>query len=61
MGKHKKGKAIGKDEVTGEMIKGKGDMVVNWIWRLCSMAFKKGVVPGHWKFAVPLYKGKGER
>ena len=30
----------GKDEVIGEMINGGGDMVVDWIWRLCNMAFE---------------------
>ena len=34
--KLKNRKAAGKDEVTGEMIKGGGD----WIWRLCNMAFE---------------------
>ena len=29
-------KAAGKDEITGEMIKGGGDRVVEWIWRLCN-------------------------
>ena len=43
----KNGKAAGGDEITGEMIKGGGDRVVNWIWRLCIMAFENdGVVPG---------------
>ena len=44
MGKLKNGKAAGKDEVTGEMIKGGGDRVVDWIWRLSNMAFESGVV-----------------
>ena len=35
VGKLKNGKAVGKDEVTGEIIKSGGDMVVDWIWRLC--------------------------
>ena len=39
LGKLKNGKATGKDEVTGEMIKGRGVRVVDWIWRLCNMAF----------------------
>ena len=39
MGNLKNGKAAGKDVVTGEMVKGGSDMVVDWIWRLCSMAF----------------------
>ena len=36
--------AADKDEITGEMIKGGGDRVVDWIWRLCNMAFES-VVP----------------
>ena len=49
--------------MTGEMIKGGGDRVVDLIWRLCNMTFESGVVPGEWRSAVivPLYKGKGER
>ena len=45
------------------MIKGVGDRVVDYIWRLCNMAFENGVVPEHWRSAVivPLYKGKGKR
>ena len=31
VGKLKNGKAVGKDETTGEMIKGGGDRVVDWI------------------------------
>ena len=63
MGKLKNGKTPGKDEITGEMIKGGGDRVVDWIWRLCNMAFESGVVPEYWRSAVivPLYNGKGER
>ena len=52
MGKLKNEKAAGKNEITGEMIKGVGDKVVDWIWRLCNMAFEIAVV------IVPLYKGK---
>ena len=45
------------------MIKGGGDRVVDWMWRLCNMAFESGVVPEDWRSAVivPLYKGKGEK
>ena len=32
VGKFKNGKATGKDENTGEMIRGGGERVVNWIW-----------------------------
>ena len=43
------------------MIKGGGKRVVDWIWRLCNMAFESGAVPEEWRSAVivPLYKGKG--
>ena len=43
VGRLKNGKAAGKDEVTGEMVKS-GDVVVDWIWRLFNMAFESGVV-----------------
>ena len=31
MGNFKNGKAVGKDEITGEMIKGGDDRMVDWI------------------------------
>ena len=34
------------------MIKGGGDRVVDWIWRLCNMAFESDVGPKDWKSAV---------
>ena len=40
-GKLTNGKGAGKDKITGEMIKGGGDRVVDWIWR----AFESGVLP----------------
>ena len=63
VGKLKNEKAAGKDEVTGEIVKGGDDMVVNWIWRLCSMVFENGVVVDDCRSAVivPLHKSKGER
>ena len=63
VGKLKNGKVIGKDKITGEITKGGGERVVDWIWRLYNMAFESGVVLEDWKSAmiVPLYKGKGER
>ena len=41
--KFKNGKAAGKHEVMGEMIKGGSDMAVEWIRRLCNMALESGV------------------
>ena len=36
---------------------------MDWIWRLCNLAFENGVVLEDWRSAmiIPLYKGKGER
>ena len=44
------------------MIKGRDDMVVDWIQRLCNMVFESGVLPEDYRCAViaPLHKGKGE-
>ena len=42
--KLKNGKAADKDETTGEMKKGEGDRVVDWIWRLCNMVDKLLIV-----------------
>ena len=57
------GKSAGKDEITGEMIKGGGDRVVDWIWKLCNMTFENCVGPEDWRSAVivPMYKVKGGR
>ena len=46
VGKLKNGKPAGKYEITGELIKGGGDRVVDWIRRVCNIAFESGVAPG---------------
>ena len=63
VGKLKNGKAADKDEITQEMIKDGGDRMVDWIWKLCNMAFDGVVMPEDWSSAVivSLYKVKGER
>ena len=38
--KLKNGKVTSNKEITGEMIKGKDDRVVDSIWRLCKMALR---------------------
>ena len=43
------------------MKKGGGDMMVNWIWSLCSMAFESDVVPEGWRYTVIVPKKKEER
>ena len=40
------------DEVTGEMIKGGGNKVIDWIWSLCNLAFESDVVTEYWISAV---------
>ena len=44
------------------MVKSGGDVVVDWIWKLCNMTFEGGVVPEGLRSSVivPLHKGKGE-
>ena len=50
--KRKNGKAAGKDEVIEEMVKSGGDVVVDWIWKLCNMAFESDVVPEDLRYDV---------
>ena len=45
VGKLKNGKAGCKDEISEKMKKDESDRVVDWIWRLCNMAFESGAVP----------------
>ena len=61
--KFKNGKSAGIDEITGEMIKNGGKMVIDWILKLCNKAFMEGIVSRDWRRAVivPLYKGKGDK
>ena len=70
----KNGKAADENEVMGEILNGGDDMVVDWIWRMCSMVVESGVVPEDWRsfesgvipedwrsvLIVTLYKGKGD-
>ena len=62
VGKLKNGKATGGVEITGEMIKGGGNRVVDWICKLCNINFERGIVSEDLRSAViaPLCKGKGE-
>ena len=41
------------------MVKGEGDVVVEWIWKQCNMAFESGVAPEDLRSGVivPLHKG----
>ena len=61
--KLKNGKSAGIDEITGQMIKNGGEMVIDWIGKLCKNAFMEGIVSRDWRRAVivPLYKGKGDK
>ena len=48
VGRLKNGRGAGKVEAMEEMIKG-GDMVLDWICRLCSMIFESGVKFEDWR------------
>ena len=57
------GKAAGIDGITPEMLKYGGEVVVEWMWLICKLAWKQKEVPEEWRKAVivPLYKGKGSK
>ena len=59
----KMGKAAGVDGITAEMLKYGGESVIEWMHRICQMAWEEEKVPDDWTKAViiPVYKGKGER
>ena len=61
--KLKTGKAPGIDGIRGEMLKCGGEVVVDWIFCLCKLAWESSVVPEDWKkgIIIPIYKGKGDR
>ena len=52
MSKFMNGKAVGKDKITGEMVKGGGNRMVDCIWWLCNMAFESGVMPEDWRSEI---------
>ncbi len=60
--KVKMGKAAGIDGVCGEMLKCGSEIVMEWIWRMCSLPWEMESVPEDWKvrIIVPFYKVKGE-
>ncbi len=45
------------------MLKYEGEIVVDWMVWICSLAWEQSKVPEYWRKAiiVPLYKGKGNR
>ncbi len=61
--KLKLGKALGSDGITAEMLKYGGEIVVDWMMWICSLAWEQSKVPEDWRKAiiVLLYKGKGKR
>ena len=63
IGRLKMGKAAGVDGITAEMLKFGGEIIIDWMHLICSMAWKQGVVPDDWTKAilVPIYKGKGSK
>ena len=53
----------GKDEVTGTMIRGRSDMVVDWTLGVSNMSLENGVLAEDWRSAgiVLPYESKGKR
>ena len=45
-------------EFAKEIIKSEGELVIDWIWKLCNMAFESVVVSEDWRFAVHGQKGE---
>ena len=42
----------GGDKITGGVIGGGDDRVVDWMWKPCNVAFESDVVPEDWRSAV---------
>jgi len=63
IGNLKNGKAAGVDGLTAEILKYGGGAVIEWMHKICDLAWKEGRVPSDWTKAiiVPVYKGKGSR
>lgn len=64
LGKLKNGKAMGVDEIPGEAWKYGGEVVEDWIWKLCNRVWGGEGWPEKWKegVIVPLVKkGEGEK
>ena len=59
VGKLRNGKIVGKDDVIEGTVNCVGELVINWIWKLCNMAFES--VDSSVMFSLYEYKGKGER
>ncbi len=59
----KVGKTIGTGAATTEMLKHRGEKVVQWMVWICNLAWEERKVLEDWRKAtvVPLYEGKGNR
>ena len=42
----------GKDQVSAAVIKSRGELVIEWVWKLCKMVSQRSKI-------VPVYEGKG--
>ena len=60
--KLKNGKAVGSDEIAGEMVKHGGQAMIDWLWdpELLKEVWKTKQVPQEWKNAIliPIHKKK---
>ena len=48
----KSGKAAGIDGITPEMLKYGGEVVVEWMWFICKLAWRQKEVPEEWRNAI---------
>ena len=62
IGKMKRGKAVGVDEVRVEMLIDTGEVAVSWLGRLFKVCLREGKIPREWQtgLIVPIWKRKGD-
>ena len=58
----KTGKAVGVDELSGELTKANRLVGIKWLTRLFNVCFTTGEIPTEWRIGVivPIWKGKGD-
>jgi hypothetical protein len=58
----RRGKSVGLDGISAEVLKAGGEAVIDSLWILCSLCFIREVIPSNWSegIIVPIFK-KGDR
>ena len=62
LGRAKRGKAVGPDEIPVEVWSVVGSKAVDWLTRLFNKIMSGDAMPGEWRksWIIPLFKGKGD-